>query len=78
MLNGQFPLSFTPPPKRALIPIVHLIFVLLLFVVFAGFGSVVNALGIRMKPYLPQTCGTIKWRLNNKSPKVRMQAAGLI
>jgi len=47
-------------------------------VLLAGFGTVVNALGIRMKPYLPQVCGTIKWRLNNKSAKVRMQAADLI
>lgn len=31
-----------------------------------GFGTVVNSLGIRAKPYLPQICGTIKWRLNNK------------
>ena len=31
-----------------------------------GFGTVVNALGIRVKPYLPQIAGTIKWRLNNK------------
>ena len=31
-----------------------------------------------MKAYLPQVCGTIKWRLNNKSAKVRMQAADLI
>ena len=45
---------------------------------FPGFGTVVNALGERMKPYLPQVCGTIKWRLNNKSAKVRMQAADLI
>lgn len=44
----------------------------------SGFGTVVNALGIKMKPYLPQVCGTIKWRLNNKSAKVRMQAADLI
>ncbi len=44
----------------------------------SGFGTVVNALGDRMKPYLPQVCGTIKWRLNNKSAKVRMQAADLI
>jgi splicing factor 3B subunit 1 len=47
-------------------------------VMLAGFGTVVNALGERMKPYLPQVCGTIKWRLNNKSAKVRMQAADLI
>lgn len=44
----------------------------------SGFGVVVNALGERVKPYLPQICGTIKWRLNNKSAKVRMQAADLI
>eukprot|EP00298_Acanthocystis_sp_HF-20_P015867 c21297_g1_i2.p1 GENE.c21297_g1_i2~~c21297_g1_i2.p1 ORF type:complete len:1135 (-),score=567.99 c21297_g1_i2:134-3538(-) len=43
-----------------------------------GFGTVVNALGLRIRPYLPQICGTIKWRLNNKSAKVRMQAADLI
>lgn len=47
-------------------------------VMLSGFGVVVNALGERMKPYLPQVCGTIKWRLNNKSAKVRMQAADLI
>eukprot|EP00611_Tribonema_gayanum_P021456 TRINITY_DN4133_c0_g1_i1.p1 TRINITY_DN4133_c0_g1~~TRINITY_DN4133_c0_g1_i1.p1 ORF type:complete len:984 (-),score=402.86 TRINITY_DN4133_c0_g1_i1:457-3408(-) len=44
----------------------------------AGFGTVVNALGARCKAYLPQITGTIKWRLNNKSAKVRMQAADLI
>ena len=40
-------------------------------VILNGFGIVVNALGGRIKPYLPQICGTIKWRLNNKSAKVR-------
>jgi hypothetical protein len=43
-----------------------------------GFGTVVNSLGKRAKPYLPQICGTIKWRLNNKSAKIRQQAADLI
>ena len=43
-----------------------------------GFGVVVNSLGIRVKPYLPQICGTILWRLNNKAAKVRQQAADLI
>lgn len=43
-----------------------------------GFGVIVNALGGRVKPYLPQICGTILWRLNNKSAKVRQQAADLI
>ncbi|KAJ3333392.1 Splicing factor 3B subunit 1 [Blyttiomyces sp. JEL0837] len=43
-----------------------------------GFGTVVNSLGNRVKPYLPQICSTILWRLNNKSAKVRQQAADLI
>lgn len=43
-----------------------------------GFGTVCNALGKRVKPYLPQICGTILWRLNNKAAKVRQQAADLI
>ncbi|CAL5435381.1 unnamed protein product [Camellia sinensis] len=47
-------------------------------VMLNGFGAVVNALGQRVKPYLPQICGTIRWRLNNKSAKVRQQAADLI
>lgn len=47
-------------------------------VVLNGFGTVINALGQRSKPYLPQICGTIKWRLNNKSAKVRQQAADLV
>jgi len=47
-------------------------------VMLTGVGTVVTALGERAKPYLPQICGTIKWRLNNKSAKVRQQAADLI
>lgn len=47
-------------------------------VMLDGFGTVVNALGERTKPYLKQIVGTIKWRLNNKAPSVRMQAADLI
>lgn len=43
-----------------------------------GFGAVVNSLGKRVKPYLPQICGTVLWRLNNKAAKVRQQAADLI
>jgi len=43
-----------------------------------GFGTVVNALGERCKPYLKQIAATIKWRLNNKSAPVRMQAADLV
>jgi len=47
-------------------------------VMLDGFGTVVNALGERSKPYLKQIAGTIKWRLNNKAASVRMQAADLI
>jgi splicing factor 3B subunit 1 len=47
-------------------------------VMLNGFGTVINALGIRAKPFLPKICGTIKWRLNNKSAVVRMQAADLV
>lgn len=35
-------------------------------VMLNGFGTVINALNLRSKPYLPQICGAIKWRLNNK------------
>jgi splicing factor 3B subunit 1 len=72
-------------------------------VMLNGFGTIVNSLAKRVKPYLPQVtghcvvdeldvfdictpisitlvqiCGTILWRLNNKSAKVRQQAADLI
>lgn len=47
-------------------------------VMLNGFGTIVNQLAKRVKPYLPQICGTILWRLNNKSAKVRQQAADLI
>ncbi|XP_071710178.1 uncharacterized protein [Rutidosis leptorrhynchoides] len=47
-------------------------------VMLNGFGAVVNSLGQRVKPYLFQICGTIKWRLNNRSAEVRQQAADLI
>ncbi|KAK5736125.1 U2 snRNP component prp10 [Elasticomyces elasticus] len=47
-------------------------------VLLNGFGTVVNALGTRCKPYLPQIVSTILWRLNNKSPTVRQQAADLV
>ncbi|KAH0892507.1 hypothetical protein HID58_054936 [Brassica napus] len=47
-------------------------------VMLNGFGAVVNGLGQRVKPYLPQICGTIKWRLTYKSANVRQQAADLI
>lgn len=47
-------------------------------VMLNGFGTVVNALGTRCKPYLPQIVSTILWRLNNKAATVRQQAADLI
>jgi splicing factor 3B subunit 1 len=47
-------------------------------VILNGFGTVINALGERSAPYLPQISGTIKWRLNNKSAKIREQAADLV
>ena len=43
-----------------------------------SFGVIVNALGSRCKLYLPQIAGIIKWRLNNKTARVRQQAADLI
>jgi splicing factor 3B subunit 1 len=43
-----------------------------------GFGTVVNALGSRCKPYLTQIASTILWKLNNKAPTVRQQAADLV
>ncbi|KAJ8591716.1 hypothetical protein M405DRAFT_813908 [Rhizopogon salebrosus TDB-379] len=42
-----------------------------------GFSVVVNALGIRAKPYLTQIISTVLWRLNSKSAKVQQQAADL-
>jgi splicing factor 3B subunit 1 len=46
-------------------------------VMLEGFGTVVTALGGRVKPYLPQIISMILWRLTNKSAKVRMLAADL-
>jgi splicing factor 3B subunit 1 len=39
--------------------------------VLNAFGTIVNCLGVRVKPYIPQICGTIQWRLNNKSARNR-------
>ena len=47
-------------------------------VMLNGFGTVCKALHLRAKPYIPQICGTIKWRLNHKSARTRQQAADLI
>ena len=65
------PLPTPPHPAPPLAPLQDV-------VVLNAFGVVVNALGTRVKPYLPQICGTILWRLNNKAAKVRQQAADLI
>jgi splicing factor 3B subunit 1 len=43
-----------------------------------GFGAVVNAMGLRAKPFFVQIVGTIHWRLNNKSIRIRQQAADLV
>jgi splicing factor 3B subunit 1 len=43
-----------------------------------GFGTVVNSLGLRVRPHLQQIVTLIKLRLNNKLPKYRQQAADLI
>lgn len=47
-------------------------------VMLNGFGAIVNSLANRCKAYLPQICGTILWRLNNNTAKVRQQASDLI
>jgi len=47
-------------------------------VMLNGFGTVINALNLRCKQYLPQIAGVIKWRLNNKGAKIRQQASDLI
>lgn len=46
--------------------------------VINGFGTVVNAFGTRVKVYLPQICGTLKFRLSNRAAKVRMHTADLL
>ncbi|KAK0544196.1 U2 snRNP component prp10 [Tilletia horrida] len=47
-------------------------------VILDGFGTIVNALGMRCKPYLAQIVSTILWRLGNKNAKTRQQAADLV
>lgn len=46
--------------------------------VLLGLGKLVSSLGVRAKPYIAQLCAVIRWRLNNRSPKVRQQSADLI
>lgn len=40
-------------------------------VVLNAFGTIVNCLGARTKPYIAQICGIIQWTLHNKSARVR-------
>ncbi|EPY51957.1 U2 snRNP-associated protein Sap155 [Schizosaccharomyces cryophilus OY26] len=47
-------------------------------VILNCFSTVVNSLGVRCKPYLPQIVSTVLYRLNNKSANVREQAADLV
>ena len=47
-------------------------------VMLNGFGTIVNALGKRCKPYCNQITAVIRWRLHYKEANVRMQAADLI
>ncbi|ETO19154.1 hypothetical protein RFI_18071 [Reticulomyxa filosa] len=47
-------------------------------VVLSGFGTIMNALGIRCGPYLPQICGIIKFRLGHSNARVRQQAADVV
>ncbi|RKP33783.1 armadillo-type protein [Dimargaris cristalligena] len=47
-------------------------------VMLNGFGSVANAMGGRLEPFVAQLDVLIRWRLNNKSAKVRQQAADLV
>lgn len=47
-------------------------------VMLNGFCAVVNSLGPRMKPYISVICDMIKWRLCNRSAKVRKQAVDVI
>ncbi|CAD2086108.1 splicing factor 3B subunit 1, putative [Plasmodium vinckei brucechwatti] len=48
------------------------------YVLLNSFDVIVNKLKLRMKPYLPQIAGIIRWRLNTPLPKVRQQSAELI
>ncbi|VWU51987.1 splicing factor 3B subunit 1, putative [Hepatocystis sp. ex Piliocolobus tephrosceles] len=48
------------------------------YILLNGFDIILNKLKLRVKPYLPQIAGIIRWRLNTPSPKVRQQSADLI
>uniref|UniRef100_A0A6B2KWW3 Uncharacterized protein n=1 Tax=Arcella intermedia TaxID=1963864 RepID=A0A6B2KWW3_9EUKA len=46
--------------------------------VLNAFGTIVGSMGLRVRPYLAQIAGVIKWRLTSKLHKVRQYAADLI
>ncbi|SOV73894.1 splicing factor 3B subunit 1, putative [Plasmodium sp. gorilla clade G3] len=48
------------------------------YILLNSFDIICNKLNIRMKPYLPQIAGILRWRLNTPLPKVRQQSADLI
>lgn len=48
------------------------------FIVLDAFGRIANSLSSRIKPYLPQICSVILWRLNNKNAQIRQHSAELI
>ncbi|PVU87891.1 hypothetical protein BB561_006134 [Smittium simulii] len=43
-----------------------------------GFGTIINSLGVRAKPYLQQITSALLWRLNNQNARTRQQAADLV
>lgn len=47
-------------------------------VILRGFATVMDVLGERARPYVPQIKKVIEWRLDNKSATVRSQAAALV
>jgi splicing factor 3B subunit 1 len=47
-------------------------------VVTEAFSVVMDALGVRARPYLPQVCAALKFRLQNKDAWVRRQAAEMV
>ena len=48
------------------------------FVLLNGCGLIIEKMGIRVKPYLQQIAGILRWRLNQPSTKSRQNAADLI
>ncbi|KAH3662218.1 hypothetical protein OGAPHI_005466 [Ogataea philodendri] len=47
-------------------------------VVLNGFGNILVSLGVRIKPHLMSIMSAVLYRLKNKTPEVRQQAADLI